>query len=58
MEFLGPLPMEFIVPLRPNIAARVIERSRGLWVRISGNHPSSGLLIDIRHRIAQLAAFG
>jgi hypothetical protein len=41
-----------------NIAARVIERSRGLWVRISGSHPSSGLLIDMRRRIAQLAASG
>lgn len=41
-----------------NIAARVIERSRRIWVRISGSHPSSGLLIDIRCRIAQLAASG
>jgi hypothetical protein len=41
-----------------HIAARVIERSRGLWVRISESHPSSGLLIDMRRRIAQLAASG
>jgi len=41
-----------------NIAARVIERSRRIWVRLSGSHPSSGLLIDIRCRIAQLAASG
>lgn len=41
-----------------NIAARVIEHSRRLWVRISGGHPSSGLLIDMRRRIAQLAATG
>jgi len=41
-----------------NIAARVIERSRGLWVRISGSHPSSGLLIDMRRRITQFVASG
>ena len=41
-----------------NIAARVIERSRGLWVRISGQHPSSGLLIDMRRRITKLAESG
>lgn len=41
-----------------NIAARVIERSRGLWVRISGQHPSSGLLIDVRRRITKLAESG
>ncbi|MCP4150995.1 MAG: IS1380 family transposase [bacterium] len=39
-----------------NIAARVMSRSRCLYVRISGHHPSSGLLIEIRQRIAQLAA--
>ncbi len=38
-----------------NIAGRVIERARGLFVRISGNHSSSGLLIEARQRIAQLA---
>lgn len=41
-----------------NIAARVTEHSRRLWVRISVNHPSSELLIDMRRRIAQLAASG
>ncbi len=41
-----------------NIAARVIERSRRLWIRISERHPSSGLLLDMRHRIAQLALSG
>ena len=41
-----------------NIAARVMERSRKLWVRISGSHPSSGLLIGMRRRMAQLAATG
>jgi len=39
-----------------NIAARVMERSRCLYVRISGKHPSSGLLIEVRQRIARLAA--
>ena len=39
-----------------NIAARVMERSRCLYVRISGKHPSSGLLIEARRRIAKLAA--
>lgn len=38
-----------------NIAGRVIERARGLFVRISGKHSSSGLLIEARQRIAQLA---
>ncbi len=38
------------------IAARVVERSRSLWVRISESHPSSHLLIDARQRIAALAA--
>lgn len=41
-----------------NIAARVMERSRRLWVRISERHPSSGLLLDMRRRIAQLALSG
>ena len=41
-----------------NIAARVMERSRGLWIRISESHPSSGLIIDMRRRIAQLASSG
>jgi hypothetical protein len=41
-----------------HIAARVMEHSRRLWVRISGSHPSSGLLIDMRRRMAQLAATG
>lgn len=41
-----------------NIAARVMERSRKLWVSISASHPSSGLLIDMRRRMAQLAASG
>jgi hypothetical protein len=38
-----------------NIAGRVIERARGLFVRISGKHSSSGLLLEARQRIAQLA---
>ncbi len=41
-----------------HIAARVMEHSRRLWVRISGSHPSSGLLIDMRRRMAQLATTG
>jgi len=41
-----------------NIAARVMEHSRRLLVRISGSHPSSTLLIDMRRRMAQLAASG
>ena len=39
-----------------NIAARVIEHSRRLLVRISGNHPSGSLIIEMRKRIALLAA--
>lgn len=39
-----------------NIAARVIEHARRLLVRISGNHPSSELLITVRYRIISLAA--
>jgi hypothetical protein len=41
-----------------NIAARVIERSRRIWVRISEGHPTSGLLVDMRRRIYQLTASG
>lgn len=41
-----------------NIAGRVIEHSRKLLIRISGNHPSGNLLIDMRSRIFQLAASG
>ncbi len=41
-----------------NIAARVIEHSRRLLVKVSGSHPSSGLLVDMRCRMAQLAASG
>jgi hypothetical protein len=41
-----------------NIAARVMERSRQVWVKLAERHPSSGLLIDMRRRIAQLAASG
>jgi hypothetical protein len=40
------------------IAARIIDRSRRLWVRISGSHPSSELLIDMRRKVAQLATTG
>ena len=38
-----------------NIAGRVIEHSRRLFIRISGNHPSSELLIEARRRIVRLA---
>jgi hypothetical protein len=38
-----------------NLAARVVEHSRRLCVRISGRHPSSRLLIEVRRRIAGLA---
>ena len=41
-----------------NISARVVEHSRRLWVRISGSHPSSELLIALRRRIAMLPASG
>ena len=41
-----------------NISARVVEHSRRLWVRISGSHPSSELLIAVRRRIAMLPASG
>jgi hypothetical protein len=39
-----------------NTSRRVIEHSRRLLVRISGNCPSGRLLIDMRRRIFQLAA--
>jgi len=38
-----------------HIVGRVIEHSRRLLVRISGNHPSSELLILVRRRIVRLA---
>lgn len=38
-----------------HIVGRVIEHSRRLLVRISGNHPSSELLIIVRRRIVRLA---
>jgi len=38
-----------------HLAGRVIERSRRVIVRLSGNHPSTELLFDVRHRILQLA---
>jgi hypothetical protein len=38
-----------------HIGGRVIEHSRRLLVRISGNHPSSELLISVRRRIVRLA---
>jgi len=38
-----------------HIVGRVIEHSRRLVVRISGNHPSSELLILVRRRIVRLA---
>lgn len=41
-----------------NIVARVVERSRGLFVRLAGDHPSSRLLVEVRRRIAGLAASG
>jgi hypothetical protein len=41
-----------------NIAARVIEHSRRLRIRICGNHPSGRLLIAMRRRILQLAPSG
>jgi len=41
-----------------NIAARVVEHSRKLLIRISGNYPSSSLLIDIGRRIVQVASSG
>ncbi|MDA8174313.1 MAG: IS1380 family transposase [Nitrospiraceae bacterium] len=41
-----------------NIAARVIEHSRGLFVKLAGDHLSSRLLLDVRSRIAELAASG
>jgi len=41
-----------------NIAARVMEHSRKLWIKLTERHPSSELLLDMRHRIARLAASG
>ncbi len=41
-----------------NIAARVIEHSRRLRIRICGNHPSGRLLMDMRRKILQLAPSG
>ena len=41
-----------------NISARVIEHSRCLWLKISGNHPSSRLLVDMRKKIALLSPSG
>jgi len=38
-----------------NLAGRVVDSSRQLIVRLSGNHPSTELLLDVRHRILQLA---
>jgi hypothetical protein len=38
-----------------HIVGRVIEHSRRLLVRISGNHPSSELLITVRRRIISMA---
>lgn len=39
-----------------NIVARVVEHSRGLFVRLAAEHPSSRLLVEPRRRIAGLAA--
>lgn len=39
-----------------NIAGRVIEHSRRLLIKISGYHPSCGLLLEARRRIAVLAS--
>ena len=41
-----------------NIAARVIEHSRRLVVKLAGKHPSSQLLVDMRRRITLLSAAG
>ena len=41
-----------------NIAAKVVEHSRRVIVRLAGDHPSSRLLLDVRSRIAGLAASG
>ncbi len=37
-----------------NLPARIVERSHGLWVRLSENHPSLELLLSIRSKIAAL----
>ena len=39
-----------------HIVGRVVDHSRRLLVRISGNHPSSKLLVTARRRIVSLAA--
>ena len=41
-----------------NLPARVIERSRQLFVRLAKNHPSFDGLLEIRARIATLALSG
>ena len=38
-----------------NLPDRVVERSRGLILRLTKNHPSLNLLIEARRRIAMLA---
>ena len=38
-----------------NIPARIMERSRQLFVRLPKNHPCLDCLIDIRTKIAVLA---
>ena len=37
------------------LPGRVVERSRDLILRLTKNHPSLGLLIEARRRIAMLA---
>jgi hypothetical protein len=41
-----------------NLPARVMERSRQLFVRLAKNHASFEWLIEIRARIAALASSG
>ena len=41
-----------------NLPARVMERSRQLFVRLAKNHPSFEWLLEIRARIAALASSG
>jgi hypothetical protein len=38
-----------------NIAGRIIERHQKLIVRLSGSHPSTELLFDVRQKIMELA---
>ena len=38
-----------------NLPGRLVKRSRGLVLRLTKNHPSLGLLIEARRRIAMLA---